>query len=216
MSQRASTLGLTTPTYPMCAPLTVQTSRAWAKMPPSGEDVVDGGLEVVESHVFAAAQPVGVACGACHPHGQTSALAVGSEWCFFGRFFLGIVEIYISEFIECDVGIAAVDVVSDGFQTTEEECLAQQAQVLAQRIEQADAVAGRIVGQGGVVAFGGQRVIQDLVPSRAGELFGNSATEVVGSVDGSFGRRKPSITSHGRRTSKRYVGTSRRRSSPPA
>ena len=150
----------------------------------TAQDACDSGFEIVERGFLGRTQPVALARGACNPESEARFFRVWRQRCFGGAFFFGIEEIDIPELIEGTVGIPAVGVVRYCLKSAEEKCLAQYVEVLAQRVEKLDTMVGGIFGKTFEVAFRGEGIIEYFHPPRSGELFGDSAPQIVGSVDG--------------------------------
>ena len=91
---------------------------------------------------------------------------------FLRILLLGIEVIAVSELEELQVGILAVGIVLDTFQTAEQQGCTHYVQVVAQRIHQVDKIF-RLVGfQSVVIGSGCQRIVQYLIETAANELFG--------------------------------------------
>ena len=97
---------------------------------------------------------------------------IGSQY-FFWILLVRIEVIAITEFEEFQIGILAVCIVSDAFQSTEQQCLTHTVQIGTQWIQQHHQMVGWIVLQTVVVSGTSQRIIQYFIEATANQLFCN-------------------------------------------
>jgi len=96
-----------------------------------------------------------------HGDGQAVLFGIGCQGGFVRTFGL-VVEIAVAELVEFQVAVAAVGVELHGFQHVEQQRLAHDAEVGAQRVEDTHAVFRPVALQPFVIGRPGQRVGHDL------------------------------------------------------
>ncbi len=76
------------------------------------------------------------------------------------------------------------------FKASEYKRLTHHIEVLAERIQQFDAMCGRERFQVGIIPFGSERVVENFVKSESGELLTNEPAEIVGSINRGLERER--------------------------
>ena len=106
-------------------------------------------------------------------------LAEGSQGFLGGDALGGVGAVDVAELIESEVGAAPVDIAPEAFEAAVEQCLAHDAEVLTQRIEQGHTAVERHGGIVGIVFDRRQRVVENLVEALAGQLIADAAAQLV-------------------------------------
>ena len=116
----------------------------------AAEDVLNSGLQVVNAEWAHCVGPTVVVVVTSEPNAECLMLGV---WCesHLGVVGFGIVAIHIAEFIHFEVGVFAVDVTCEAFQTAEQHGLAHHVEVAAEGVHQVHAVLFRVTFQAFVV-----------------------------------------------------------------
>ena len=78
--------------------------------------------------------------------------------------------IAVAELVHLEVAVLAVDISGDGLQAAEEQCLAHNTQVLAERVHDRHARRERQLFERLIVGYFGERVVHDLVEALCGQL----------------------------------------------